>query len=152
MTCWPVNIRPTFYESCLWAKRLDCILCTRKFFFLALIFGSNKDYPAAKLTLNFNPGSSFLGSKVFGAWCKGSEKGRSVTSLFHGSKISGSQLVSVSKDDGKRQRDRQTMIGLCKQNNNFARALGLFNISKPSLHDCDVKLRNLISGARPLYE
>ena len=116
-------------------------------------FGSNKDYPAAKLTLNFNPGSSFLGSKVFGAWCKGSEKGRSVTSLFHGSKISGSQLVSVSKDDGKRQRDRQTMIGLCKQNNNFAHALGLFNISKPSLHrDCDMKLRNLISGAQPLYE
>ena len=75
-----------------------------------------------------------------------------MTSLFHGSKISGSQLVSVSKDDGKRQRDRQTMIGLCKQTNNFAHALGLFNISKSSLHDCDVKLRNLISGARPLYE
>ena len=30
-------------------------------------FGSNKDYPVAKLTLNFNPGSSFLGSKVSGA-------------------------------------------------------------------------------------
>ena len=75
-----------------------------------------------------------------------------MTSLFHGSKISGSQLVSVSKDDGERQRDRQTMIGLYKQNNNFAHALGLFNISKPSLHDCDMKLRNLISGARPPYE
>ena len=73
-------------------------------------------------------------------------------SLFHGSKISGSQLVSVSKDDSERQRDRKTMIGLYKQNNNFAHALGLFNISKPSLHDCDMKLRNLISGARPLYE
>ena len=44
------------------------------------------------------------------------------------------------------------MIGLYKQNNNFVHALRLFNISKPSLHDCDMKLRNLISGARPLYE
>ena len=74
-----------------------------------------------------------------------------MTSLFYGSKISGSQVVSVSKDDGERQRERQTVIGLYKQNNNFAPALRLLNISKPSLHDCDMKLPNLISGARPLY-
>ena len=47
-------------------------------------------------------------------------------------------------DDG----DGKKVIGLYKQNNNFARARFLY-ISKPSMHDCDTILSNF---THPLYE
>ena len=49
-------------------------------------------------------------------------------------------------DDG----DGKKIIGLYKQNNNFARARARFlYISKPSMHDCDTILSNF---THPLYE
>ena len=41
------------------------------------------------------------------------------------------------------------VIGLYKQNNNFARASRFLYISKPSMHDCDTILSNF---THPLYE
>ena len=51
-------------------------------------------------------------------------------------------------DDG----DGKKVIGLYKQNNNFARARArarVLYISKPSMHDCDTILSNF---THPLYE
>ena len=48
-------------------------------------------------------------------------------------------------DDG----DGKKVIGLYKQNNNFARASRFLYISKPSMHDCDNILSNF---THPLHE
>ena len=52
-----------------------------------------------------------------------------------------------NRDDDE---DGKKVIGLYKQNNNFARARARFlYISKPSMHDCDTILSNF---THPLYE
>ena len=53
-------------------------------------------------------------------------------------------------DDGDGNENGKKVIGLYKQNNNFARARARFlYISKPSMHDCDTILSNF---THPLYE
>ena len=51
-----------------------------------------------------------------------------------------------NRDDDE---DGKKVIGLYKQNNNFARASHFLYISKPSMHDCDTILSNF---THPLYE
>ena len=51
-----------------------------------------------------------------------------------------------NRDDDE---DGKKVIGLYKQNNNFARASRFLYISKPSIHDCDTILSNF---THPLYE
>ena len=50
-----------------------------------------------------------------------------------------------NRDDDE---DGKKVIGLYKQNNNFARASRFLYISKPSMHDCDTILSNF---TYPLY-
>ena len=53
-------------------------------------------------------------------------------------------------DDGDGNENGKKVIGLYKQNNNFARARARFlYISRPSMHDCDNILSNF---THPLYE
>ena len=73
-----------------------------------------------------------------------------MTSRYHGSNIFGWQqyIGSLSNDDGDGNENGKKVIGLDKQNNNFARDHAFLHISYPSLHDCDMKLPNF---TRPLY-
>ena len=67
-----------------------------------------------------------------------------MTSRYHGSKMFGSQKRELWQRRRRRQRERQKSNNfILGQNNNFAHA-SRFSVHffLPSLHECDMKLRN----------